>query len=501
MMVKKLLSFIMVLVLLLSCMLYVSAEGTIPTFLEKPQDIAIRSEGASQFNLRWTNSESIMKIVKDIEDGEYKADLTYLVDWKKNDGSWNVAIPSSHPNWDGNIHGYFSGNMPNVMFDERNAAETVIITWHLDPSLDGTSTYDLINDTYYFRVRYILEPAADGFEAVYSPYSEVAVIGKDAVSATITKLDAPKDLKVEIKKDSGDKPYFQLDWVIPESITQANKQLPVYHFIDFKAGNGKWLSETTKWDGMPGAVANLLTSRDTLNPVEKNLVDKVVIEENIYYFRVAYVCEPPMGNPVISPYSNVASTKIEAYSDASNWAKPEIDEADKNGLIPDSLRGADMTKPITREEFAELTVKLYEKTTGKMAEEVFPNPFYDTKNPEILKAFNLGITTGTSATTFTPKIPINREQVATMLSRAIRIMVPGADFSTAGAPTFTDQKNISSWALEHVKYMSKLEIIKGTGGKFMPKAVTSAEIASGYANTTREQAIAMSLRTFNKFGE
>ncbi|MDD3705651.1 MAG: S-layer homology domain-containing protein [Clostridiaceae bacterium] len=76
-----------------------------------------------------------------------------------------------------------------------------------------------------------------------------------------------------------------------------------------------------------------------------------------------------------------------------------------------------------------------------------------------------------------------------------------ADYSIAGAPTFSDQDKISTWALEHVKYMSKLEIIKGTDGKFMPKAVTSAEIASGYANTTREQAIAMSLRTFNKFGK
>ncbi len=500
-MAKKYLAFIMVITLVLSGILYVFAEGTLPTFLEKPQDITIRSEGASQFNLRWTNPESIMKIVKNIEDGEYKADLTYLVDWKKNDGSWNVAIPSSHPNWDGNIHGYFSGNMPNVMFDERSAAETMIITWYLDPALGPDSTYDLVNNTYYFRVRYLLEPDDDKSEPVYSSYSEVAAIGKNAIFAAITKLDAPQDLKVEIKKDSGGKPYFRLDWVIPESVTDANKQLPVYHFIDFKVGNGKWLSETTKWDAMPGAVANLLASSDTLNPVEKNLVDKVVIEENIYYFRVAYVCEPTMDNPVISAYSNTASTKIQAYSDASAWAKPELDEADKNGLIPDSIKGADMTKPITREEFAELAVKLYEKTTGKTALEALPNPFTDTKNPEILKAYKLGITTGTSATTFTPNERINREQVASMLSRAIRIMVPGADFSTAGAPTFSDQKNISSWALEHVKYMSKLEIIKGTDGKFMPKAVTTAEIASGYANTTREQAIAMSLRTFNRFGK
>ncbi len=121
------------------------------------------------------------------------------------------------------------------------------------------------------------------------------------------------------------------------------------------------------------------------------------------------------------------------------------------------------------------------------------------KNPEILKAYQVGITAGASATTFEPNKLINREQVATMLSRAIRIMVPTADFSTDGAPTFKDEKNISTWALEHVKYMSKIGIIKGIDGNFMPKAITSAQIAEGYANTTREQAIAMGVRAFEKY--
>ncbi len=500
-MFKKSVSIIIIFALIFSWGLSAIADVDMPNSLLKPEDIGVRQEGVSQLYIRWTNPKSIIKIVNDIEAGDYKADLSYLVDWKKNEGSWNVAIPISDPKWEGNVHGYFTGNMPNIMTDERNAAEIIVIPWYMDSALDGISTYDLEKDTYYFRGRYLLEPRDEISKAIYSPYSEVAAIGKDASSDTITKLDAPEGLKVEVKKDESSKPYFQLNWSIPESITKANKQLPVYHFIDFKVGNGKWLSETTKWDGMPGAVANLLVSHDKLNPVEKNLVDKVVVEENIYYFRVGFVCKPSAGEPILSPYSNIASTKMSAYSDASAWAKPEIDEADKKELIPESLMGADMTKPITREEFAELTVRLYERTTGKTATATSSNPFNDTKNPEILKALNLGVTTGTSATTFDPKKQINREQVASMLSRAIRIMVPNADFGTSGAPIFTDEKNISSWALEHVKYMSKLEIIKGVGGKFMPKAITSAEIASGYANTTREQAVAMSLRTFKRFGE
>ena len=188
-----------------------------------------------------------------------------------------------------------------------------------------------------------------------------------------------------------------------------------------------------------------------------------------------------------------------AKYNTSAWASTEIDKANQYGLIPASLKNADMTKNITREEFAELVVKLYEKTTGNTAVAANPNPFTDTKNPEILKALKLGITTGTSATKFSPVELINREQVASMLSRAVRIMVPDGDFSTAGAPTFTDQKDISSWALEHALFVSKNGILKGTDGKFMPKAITTAQKAAGYANTTREQAVAMGLRIYEKY--
>ena len=47
--------------------------------------------------------------------------------------------------------------------------------------------------------------------------------------------------------------------------------------------------------------------------------------------------------------------------------------------------------------------------------------------------------------------------------------------------------------------MTKIGVIKGSGGKFMPKAVTTAEIASGYATTTCEQATLMAVRIYEKF--
>jgi len=187
------------------------------------------------------------------------------------------------------------------------------------------------------------------------------------------------------------------------------------------------------------------------------------------------------------------------YTSASNWAQPEIKKAFDNGLLPPGLLNGKATGPATREELCELAVLVYEKTSGKTAKPISPNPFYDTKNPFILKAYALGITNGTSSTTFSPGDITNREQVASMFSRAIRVMFPNADYSTGNAAHFSDEQSISAWALDHVLYMSKMGIIKGSNGKFMPKAVTEEQKKTGYGTTTREQAIAISVRIFEAY--
>jgi hypothetical protein len=185
---------------------------------------------------------------------------------------------------------------------------------------------------------------------------------------------------------------------------------------------------------------------------------------------------------------------------ASDWAKTEIKKADEMGLIPDSLKGADLTKPITREEFAELAVKLYEKTKETTAVAASPNPFTDTNNPEILKAYKIGVTQGTSDTTFEPKVLINREQCAAMLYRALKAIAPRGNFSIEGVKDFPDQKHISDWAVEAVKYMNRIGIIAGeSNGNFMPKATTTAQQAQSYGMATREQAIAMSYRSYERY--
>ncbi|MDD2447159.1 MAG: S-layer homology domain-containing protein [Tissierellia bacterium] len=493
-MFKKTLILILVFVLAFGSFVY--AKKPIPTSLEKPVNLTIREDG-SILKTRWTNPSSIVQASSDVNDSEFEQDasLYYLFDWKLNDGNWNVCPTPYDPSFNDDINGYFYMYMPGMQIDEKGNSENFFVIWQLDPSKDAADEFDLVNNTYYFRMRYALESNYNEFSTVFSPYSEVFAIGKNANTTEIKKLDPPTNLSVEVKKNNDNKPYFHLNWTIPQSITESSKHIPVFHRIDFKVGNGKWASEI-EFDSMAVAGSQLLSSSADFDPVEKDYVDKVVIEENTYYFRVLFEGEASTGNSIYSGFSNIASTKVESYSNASNWAKPELEKAAGYGLIPESLKGADMTRPITREEFAEVAIKLYEKTTESVPTVNVTNPFTDTKNQEIVKAYQVGITTGTSATTFDPNKQINREQVATMLSRAIRIMVPTADFSTDGAPSFKDGNHISDWALEHVKYMSKIGIIKGDNGNFMPKAVTSAQVASGYANTTREQAIAMGVRAF-----
>ena len=194
----------------------------------------------------------------------------------------------------------------------------------------------------------------------------------------------------------------------------------------------------------------------------------------------------------------------------SNWASAGLQKADAMGLIPDSLKDADLSQPITRAEFAAVAVKTYEALSGTAAIPAVNNPFADTKDVEVLKAYNLGITSGTSATTFSPATLLNREQAATMLTRVFkRVSLAGWTPETDSQFTlpytkpaaFADDAKISDWAKDSVYFMAANGIISGVGdNQFAPKATTPAEQAEGYAQATREQALIIAVRMVENLG-
>lgn len=319
--------------------------------------------------------------------------------------------------------------------------------------------------------------------------------------------------KIEVKTNEDGRPYFEAQVYFPQSVLDLDSQSPgggsVFWEYAVKVDGGPWEDYggggyinvyTGGEDGEPAARAGLFPI--TFDPLDEGSLTTVDIKNHLYSYQLRvyydYYEGWPDVTPIYSPASNVVTIGSGSfYSNASTWAQPNLKQANDLGLVPSILNGADMTKPITREEFCELAVLLYEKVTETAAAPISPNPFTDTVNQQILKAYALGITAGTSATAFSPKTLINREQCAAMLFRAIKCIAPTADYSIKNLPDFPDQKEISGWAVEATKYMAKLGIIKGdTSGRFMPKATTTAQIAAGYGMATREAAIVMSYRTY-----
>lgn len=266
------------------------------------------------------------------------------------------------------------------------------------------------------------------------------------------------------------------------NLLEGDDNNPWYVYIEKKIGNGEWI-------GVDGGPAKLFLENYSLG-------------NNAYYFEQLWIEDYEWTSDIIisyrinvwyadstysaiatSSWSNIATLGLKA----SSWAVLEIERAISYGLVPESIK-QDYTMPITREEFAELAVKLYEVYTKKSASLVATNPFTDCNNSEVLKAFNLGIVRGVSDTTFVPKDKTNREQISAMLYRAITVISPETDMSTTGAPVFKDANKIESYFLENVKFMSLQGFIKGDNGNFDPKGTCS-----------REMAILIAVRVYEKY--
>ncbi len=203
-------------------------------------------------------------------------------------------------------------------------------------------------------------------------------------------------------------------------------------------------------------------------------------------------------------YSGATATGIERVSDpseelvlnekvnfkSSDWALDELKKASKLDLIPERLKKGDLTQNITREEFAEVAVLAYQAISESYTPPVEVNPFTDTNNIEVLKAYAIGITTGTSATTFGPSALITREQMATMMARALeKSGVDTKKYDPTARVEFADHKLMHDWSMDAIYFMSDREIIKGIGNNEF----------GVLGNATREQAIIISARCVAQF--
>ena len=166
-----------------------------------------------------------------------------------------------------------------------------------------------------------------------------------------------------------------------------------------------------------------------------------------------------------------------AVDNYATWAEPYVRQASELGLLTESVM-KDYVRALTREEFCELVVNMYEKRVGSSITSS-ANPFTDTSNPMIIKAYSIGIVNGTSAATFSPTNSVTREQAAIMLVNTIRKMeeLRGVQIYTGYTDTlpFQDSDQISSWALDAMKVAYANGLMAGDGTNVRPLANISCQ--------------------------
>lgn len=175
----------------------------------------------------------------------------------------------------------------------------------------------------------------------------------------------------------------------------------------------------------------------------------------------------------------------------SNWALPEYQKAASAGIVTHNVVSKNLKEAITREEFCELSVALYERLTNKSPLVGQENPFIDTNNPSVVRAFYYNLVSGTSENTFDPDRCVTRQEMAKIIENIMKAAgVPYEADESGKLPLFNDSDKISQWAIPSVTAVTKYSIMNGSDSNFNPDG-----------NATREQAILSTYRTYEKFAD
>ena len=178
----------------------------------------------------------------------------------------------------------------------------------------------------------------------------------------------------------------------------------------------------------------------------------------------------------------------ESLASASDWSVGELSKADEYNLLTEKVQ-ENFKQNITREEFSELALKLYENLVGKKIEAINTKPFIDTQNPNVAAANSLGIVNGVGSGKFAPDNTATRQELSAMLYRTLKAAKLEYDFSISNEHIFNDEAQISPWANEAVKYLYSSGVITGVGNnKFNP-----------VGSATREEAIILVKRMYEKY--
>lgn len=175
---------------------------------------------------------------------------------------------------------------------------------------------------------------------------------------------------------------------------------------------------------------------------------------------------------------DVLSDEYIEQNKVSSWAVDGVEAARAAGLIPDFTGNPGYQDAITREQFAELAVNFVMKCGITIPPD--GESFDDCDNPNVILASGAGIVNGVGNGKFAPKTATNREQIATMLYRAILFVKEQTNTdltpNAASITGYSDKGDVSSWAIAGVGALASNGIMKGTSSTTLsPKSPCTVE--------------------------
>lgn len=168
-----------------------------------------------------------------------------------------------------------------------------------------------------------------------------------------------------------------------------------------------------------------------------------------------------------------------------DWAYEEVVAAIENDLVPGYLQNLYLND-IKRGEFCDVIIQALEAVLDQDIEQIVLDktgeditnyqhtyPFVDTTDTSALAANKLGIVNGKGNGRFDPYANITRQEAATMLMRAAKVL--DMNSTGTGNTDFSDSEQVASWAAEAVDYICKAGIMNGKGDSFDPTGSYSRE--------------------------
>jgi len=297
-----------------------------------------------------------------------------------------------------------------------------------------------------------------------------------------------KDIKIEVK-------ITKLDEAVVakyNEVAKANGAELVFPPVEFEI-----IAKTTKTDGtkadveiskfsnyvervmeIPAGVdVSKITTGIVFNPdgTYSHVPTEVFQKDGKWYARL---------NSLTNSNYSVVWNPIEVKSVENHWSKDAVNDMASRLVVFDP-ENFDPNQAITRGDFAEYIVRaLGIYRVGSTHE----NKFSDLKTSgdrtlAILIANEYGIITGYPDGTFRPEAKITREEAMAMYQRAMKVTkLVGTDQNRY--QTYTDYKQVGSWATDYVKAVLSAHVFNGTTATTIaPKAnLTYAEAAQAIKN-------------------